>query len=348
MNDAFTRDERFAGADDGCGDREPLDHLIGIGAQERPVLEGAGLAFGAVGDGVAVAECRSAREHRSPLGRGRKAGAAAAAQPGPLELVEHPGRPAGSRRGERGPAAAIDVLLDRFERSGREQQVRIRTAVLHPRAHGGGIAPLARQLPMPSSVLPDLDAPHDLAPGSAAAFARDGHALVRGLATADEVAAYRPFIEGAAARASFERRPIGERDTYGAAFLQCVNLWRTDDAVRRFVFAPRFARAAADLLGVGGVRLYHDQALLKEPGGGHTPWHQDQFYWPFDTEQTVTMWMPLADLDPSVGSMTFATGSHRAGNLRGHAISDESEAEFARLVRDDVLRRAHVRRDPRG
>jgi len=185
--------------------------------------------------------------------------------------------------------------------------------------------------------LPDLDAVHALEAGAADRFAAEGHALVRGLASVDEVAAYRPFIEDAAARASFERRPISERDTYGAAFLQCVNLWRTDDAARRFAFAPRFAKAAADLLGVEGVRLYHDQALMKEPGGGHTPWHQDQFYWPFDTEKTVTMWMPLADLDPAVGSMTFATGSHRDGNLRGHAISDESEAEFARLVRDDAL-----------
>jgi ectoine hydroxylase-related dioxygenase (phytanoyl-CoA dioxygenase family) len=50
------------------------------------------------------------------------------------------------------------------------------------------------------------------------------------------------------------------------------------------------------------------------------------------------MWMPLADLDPAVGSMTFATASHRAGKLRGHAISDASEAEFARLVRDEQLR----------
>jgi ectoine hydroxylase-related dioxygenase (phytanoyl-CoA dioxygenase family) len=187
------------------------------------------------------------------------------------------------------------------------------------------------------SALPRLDAPRDLEPDAAARFADAGHALVRGLARADEVAAFRPFIEDAAARASFERRPISERETYGAAFLQCVNLWRIDDTVRRFVFAPRFAKAAADLLGVDGVRLYHDQALMKEPGGGHTPWHQDQFYWPFDTEKTVTMWMPLADLDPAVGSMTFATGSHREGNLRGHAISDESEAEFARLVRDDAL-----------
>lgn len=27
---------------------------------------------------------------------------------------------------------------------------------------------------------------------------------------------------------------------------------------------------------VDGVRIYHDQALFKGPGGGHTPWHCDQ------------------------------------------------------------------------
>jgi ectoine hydroxylase-related dioxygenase (phytanoyl-CoA dioxygenase family) len=187
------------------------------------------------------------------------------------------------------------------------------------------------------AALPTLDTPYAISSSAAAKFAADGHALLRGLASAAEVAAYRGALEDAAARRSFERRPIAERDTYSAAFLQCVNLWRADKAARRFVCAPRFAKAAADLLGVDGVRLYHDQALMKEPGGGHTPWHQDQFYWPFDTEKTVTMWMPLADIDPAVGSMTFATGSHRAGKLRGHAISDASEAEFARLVHDEQL-----------
>jgi ectoine hydroxylase-related dioxygenase (phytanoyl-CoA dioxygenase family) len=186
--------------------------------------------------------------------------------------------------------------------------------------------------------LPALDAPYALDPEATAAFAENGHAMLLGLASAVEVAAYRAALEAAAANGTFERRPIAERDTYSAAFLQSFNLWRVDDVVRQFVFAPRFAKAAADLLGVEGVRIYHDQALFKEPGGGHTPWHQDQFYWPLDTEKTVTMWMPLADLDPRVGSMTFATASHVSGKLRGHAISDESEAEFAQLVESEGLR----------
>ena len=63
-----------------------------------------------------------------------------------------------------------------------------------------------------------------------------------------------------------------------------------------------------------------------QAGGGATPWHQDQYYWPLSTDQTITMWMPLVDVPSSVGTMTFASGSHRLGFLGSYAISDESEA----------------------
>ena len=186
-------------------------------------------------------------------------------------------------------------------------------------------------------VLPDLSSDYDVPAERIDEFGREGHTVLRNVCTSDEVAVYRPVIEAATRKHTTETRPLEARDTYSKAFLQVTNLWVHDDGVRRFVTARRFAKIAAELMGVEGVRLYHDQALFKEAGGAHTPWHQDQFYWPFDTEKTITMWMPLADLDPVVGSMTFATGSHRAGKLRGHAISDASEAEFARLVRDEQL-----------
>lgn len=169
------------------------------------------------------------------------------------------------------------------------------------------------------------------------AFLRDGHTVVRGLATAEEIAAVRPAIEAAAAQRTAGVAPLEERDTYGKAFLQAINLWRLDEQVQRFVFGRRFARIAAELLGVDGVRLYHDQALIKEAGGGHTPWHQDQRYWPLDTDRTITMWMPLVDVPPEVGTMTFASGSHRLGDLAGPTISDDSESVFDAAVREAGL-----------
>jgi ectoine hydroxylase-related dioxygenase (phytanoyl-CoA dioxygenase family) len=168
-------------------------------------------------------------------------------------------------------------------------------------------------------------------------FTRDGHTVMRGLASPEEVATYRPAIEAAVRRATQHQRPLESRDTYGKAFLQVPNLCFTDEAVREFTFAPRFAQVAAELLQVRGVRLYHDQALFKEPGGGHTPWHQDQVYWPLDNDQCVTMWMPLVDIPSAVGSMTFADGSHRHGDLGHGIIGDESEAGFDALVRERGL-----------
>jgi ectoine hydroxylase-related dioxygenase (phytanoyl-CoA dioxygenase family) len=163
-------------------------------------------------------------------------------------------------------------------------------------------------------------------------FQADGHTVLRGLATRDELAAVAPAICSLALERAFDKRPLDERDTYGKAFLQSFNLWRVDPVVARFVLAPRFAAVAAALLGVEGVRVYHDQALVKEAGGGPTPWHQDQYYWPFDTEATITLWMPLLDLRAEVGSMTFVSGSHRVAELRGPGISDESQRSFARQL----------------
>ena len=109
-------------------------------------------------------------------------------------------------------------------------------------------------------------------------------------------------------------------------------MWREDEALKRFTLARRFGKVAADLMGVDGVRLYHDQALFKEPGGGPTPWHQDQGYWPLDTDKTITMWMPLVDVSAESGTMTFASGSQVSGYLGDLPISDKSEAELDKLV----------------
>lgn len=128
-----------------------------------------------------------------------------------------------------------------------------------------------------------------------------------------------------------------ERDTYGKAFLQTFNLWTRNETVRRFVLAPRFAHAAARLMGVDAVRVYHDQSLFKEAGGGITPWHQDHHYWPLDTDRTITLWMPLVDVSEDMGMMRFASGTHRRGRIANQTISDASEAFYADYVAREGL-----------
>ena len=181
---------------------------------------------------------------------------------------------------------------------------------------------------------PDLSSPYPLTAEQVSDFQRDGHILLRGVASSGEVAAWREELLAAVACFDPETVPLAQRDTYGRAFLQRMNLWRRHDGARRFVFAERFAGIAARLLGVPAVRLYHDQALFKEPGGGFTPWHQDQHYWPLETDATITLWMPLVDADAAMGTMRFASGSHRDGYLGDLPISDESEARLEQFVHE--------------
>lgn len=176
-----------------------------------------------------------------------------------------------------------------------------------------------------------------LTEGQMHAFRNDGHILIKDILTGPELEFYRRAIVKAAGQYNKEQRKMEERDTYGKAFLQIMNLWEVDETVKQFVMAKRFAGLAAQLLGVSNVRLYHDQALFKEPGGGPTPWHQDQYYWPLDTPNCVTMWMPLIDISVEMGMLTFATGSQKHGLVENLEISDESEARLDAYVHDHKL-----------
>jgi ectoine hydroxylase-related dioxygenase (phytanoyl-CoA dioxygenase family) len=127
--------------------------------------------------------------------------------------------------------------------------------------------------------------------------------------------------------------PLEERSTYGKAFLQLFNLWREDEVVKQLIFSKRLAKTASDLMQTTGVRLYHDQALFKEGGGGITPWHADQYYWPLETDKTITAWMPLHVTPLELGPLEFSAGSHRIVEGRELEIGDESETLIQQKLR---------------
>jgi ectoine hydroxylase-related dioxygenase (phytanoyl-CoA dioxygenase family) len=188
------------------------------------------------------------------------------------------------------------------------------------------------------SSLPPLTSDYPLAPEQLASFRRDGHILLRGVTGGAELLPYRnavnDFVRGRMPAIQKERL----QNTYGKAFIQIGNIWESDDVVKKFVFARRFAKIAADLLGATGARMYHDQALFKEGHGGFTPFHQDQFYWPLQhptlEHHSVTMWMPLVDITPDMGTMHFASGSHAGKYIGDLPISDRSEEILRDLIRD--------------
>jgi ectoine hydroxylase-related dioxygenase (phytanoyl-CoA dioxygenase family) len=135
-------------------------------------------------------------------------------------------------------------------------------------------------------------------------------------------------------RLNNQQIPLEERDTYGKAFLQIMNLWTHTTVVKDIVFSKRIAQIATGLMQTAGVRLYHDQALFKEPKGGHTPWHADQYYWPLATENTVTAWIPLQATPLNYGPLEFSAGSNKLTAGRDKQISDESQAFLEAELKD--------------
>ncbi len=94
--------------------------------------------------------------------------------------------------------------------------------------------------------------------------------------------------------------------TPGLAFRSDEMMWLHDDLVRRFVLSKRVAQIAARLLKVDAVRLYHDNALSKEPGCGRTPWHYDYHHFPIDSLNVCTAWIPLQRIPKEMGPLAFA------------------------------------------
>ena len=131
-----------------------------------------------------------------------------------------------------------------------------------------------------------------------------------------------------------QKRPMSERNTYQQAFIQIGNLWQRSEVVKQFVFGKRLPRIAAKLLGTRGVRMYHDQALYKEGGGGFTPWHADEYYWPLATEKCCTVWIPLQKTPLEMGPLAFSEGSHTFTYGRNFKISDESEQKIQNALSD--------------
>jgi len=175
---------------------------------------------------------------------------------------------------------------------------------------------------------------HPLDEAAIESFRRDGYVVLRDVFPREAIAPLLGPIRAAWAANKLNDLPMEQRDTYGRAFTQALNLGLRDARIFSFAYGKLFAGIAARLMGVPSVRMFLDEAFFKEPGSGPTPWHQDQAVWPFDARRGLTIWVPLMDVAEEMGTLTFAAGSHTDRELTGADISDESDRALARLVEE--------------
>ena len=191
---------------------------------------------------------------------------------------------------------------------------------------------------MPAHVREVLYTPYEVSAEMIENFRRDGFVRIPALLSGDVLDYMDSIISAEVDRLNTQHLAMEDRDTYGKAFLQIMNIWRNNEAVREIVFSRRLASVATALLEVPGVRIYHDQALYKEPGGGHTPWHADQYYWPLSSDRTVTAWIPLQETPLELGPLEFSAGSASLTDGRDKEIGDESQAFLQAVLKEKGFR----------
>jgi phytanoyl-CoA hydroxylase len=154
------------------------------------------------------------------------------------------------------------------------------------------------------------------------AYRRDGFISLNQVFSGDPLQNLRDAV--AAAVASESKPPDLMADgtprakgPYELIFNQKVNLWRRHPRIAQVVTSKRLGNLAARLEGLP-MRVWHDQALFKEPSTttNKTPWHQDAPYWPHqDRRRQTSIWIALKDATVLNGCMAFVGGTHQIGPL---------------------------------
>ncbi len=158
----------------------------------------------------------------------------------------------------------------------------------------------------------------------------NGFILLEGVLSREETDYYREVIDNIVeTRTGNDRRQLNEKSPYEREFLQCGHLWSEFDEVKSLTLSPRLGSIAKQLLNSEHIRLWHDQALYKLPGGDATEPHQDLAYWPMLDRNAGTIWIALDEVTIEMGAMQFVPGSHSIGlNGYHHRIEDSIDGKI--------------------
>ena len=138
-----------------------------------------------------------------------------------------------------------------------------------------------------------------------------------------------------APRAGFERRDPPTPD--GLVKIDQAHV--VDPDLLAVVSCAELGGLAAAVLQATRVQAWATQLLFKPGGGtdaGVVGWHQDLQYWrPWWTGETFTIWLALDDVDADMGPLSYVRGSHRWGLQGGDFFSQDLEAVQSRLPAEE-------------
>ncbi|MEM7032415.1 MAG: phytanoyl-CoA dioxygenase family protein [Chloroflexota bacterium] len=151
-------------------------------------------------------------------------------------------------------------------------------------------------------------------------YQENGFVVIEEFLTSEELETWRAAVDDAVSKRKDVKLSNREGDSgnwkagdsyYDRVFIQRINLWQDNQQVRELILNPALGKMAADLAQVDGVRIWHDQALIKQPWANPTGCHLDNPYWSYYSKDTLSLWVALDDATLQNGCLYFVPGSHK-------------------------------------
>ncbi len=166
-------------------------------------------------------------------------------------------------------------------------------------------------------------------------YQREGFIVIEDFLDAGELQQWRTTTDDAVAQrlaaASAGKNHLtnqGADNYYSQVFTQCIRLADTHDGMREIMLDRRPGELAGRLAQVEGIRIWHDQALIKPPYGNPTSWHLDNPYWSFFSKDAISIWVALDDATLHNGCLWYLPGTHKVARFENVDIAENMRDLF--------------------
>jgi ectoine hydroxylase-related dioxygenase (phytanoyl-CoA dioxygenase family) len=179
---------------------------------------------------------------------------------------------------------------------------------------------------------------NELSQQDIAQYRRDGFLVIENFLSPDELFFWRTALDEAVAKRNGNKMPDrkevygkgddADKSYYDNVFDQLINLWQDNEKIKQVMLDERLGKMAAELSGSDGIRIWHDQALIKKPWANPTSWHLDTPYWSFSDRRALSIWVALDDATYENGCLFFIPGSYHQTTFENPGIGKNMGAIF--------------------
>ena len=115
-----------------------------------------------------------------------------------------------------------------------------------------------------------------------------------------------------------------------------------EGAAKALALDARIVDVVANLLG-GDVDVFQSQFIFKNPSVIGQPWHQDSYYFRFDRQPQIGVWVALSEATLENGCLWVVPGSHK-GPIFGHEPDRRPGANkgYLEIVSEDTAAKIPV------